>query len=1033
MKTIMTFMLLFLTSISIYAQKVSGVVLDEKKVPIIGAAVLVKGTTQGAATDIDGKFELNVPDLKNDALVVSYIGYKKKHQKLDGKSMLTIMMEPEVHEIQEVVISVGYGSMKKSDITGSIVSIQTSEEESLRATSFDRMLQGKAAGLVVNTGSAAPGGASNVRIRGNSSLRGNNSPLYVVDGIIITTEETQNPMGQGAGGGNSMMSEQNPLSSISPQDIESIEVLKDASATAIYGSQGANGVILITTKKGKTGKPTVNVGMTLTASHMKKQVPMLETADYLGFYNYFLGSTGTPLTMNDVTPVNWQERSTRTALSQNYRTSISGKANKTSYYLSLGYLSNQGIIKESAFSQYDMRLNITQEISNVFQITSNTSFSSLNTTMTSGTDKLSNTRSSLIRHMVLFKPVMTSKTDTESYDEELTGPDAWFRDYDDDSNDNQFRTNITLDIKPKDWLSFQVKGGLNYRTKERSMWYGKETFVGQQTNGKAGISNIKNLAFNAEALMLVNKTFNKKHAVSGTFGVVYNNSDLTSSSITGEDFSIHSLRAKGISSASILYPYIYKEVGDQLFSVLARGLYSYDNKYMLTATFRADGSSKFSKSNRFSYFPSFAFAWRVNQEGFMQDATSVSNMKLRLGWGQVGSQAIAPYQTLSNYYNNNYSKPDGSVDTGVVPSRIANPDLKWETSEQYNAGVDVGFFDQRLTFVFDAYLKKTKDLLQEIAIPTGSGFNSMYINRGTIDNKGIELTVDATPYQNKKWKWNIGGNISVYRSKIKSLGMPTSTIGTLENVQAYLGGNLGNNNTTKFPVNIFVEGKPVGMFFGYQTSGIMQEANYNAQDPSKRLSFNGAEIKPGEVLFVDQNGDGVINESDRTVIGNPNPDFVYALNTSLSYKNLTLDMAFNGVYGNEIVNANLIDECDVKNASKNVRKDAYFQAWTPENKSNTYPKLGTQPNNVLSDRLVQDGSYFRLSALTLSYNMNLKKVKFIRSLVFSGTVNNVFCITKYNGYDPDVNSFSNDIDRMGIDLASYPASRSYVLGVSATF
>lgn len=1033
MKTVLTIILLLHTCICIYGQKVSGVVLDERKEPVIGAAVQVKGTSQGTATDIDGKFELEVPNIQNDVLVISYVGYKKKFHKPDGKTMFTIMLEPDVHEIQEVVVSVGYGSMKKSDITGSIVSIQTSEEESLRATSFDRMLQGKAAGLVVNSGSAAPGGASNVRIRGNSSLRGNNSPLYVVDGIIITTEETQNPMGQGSGGGNSMMSEQNPLSSISPQDIESIEVLKDASATAIYGSQGANGVILITTQKGKSGKPTVNVGMTLTASQMKKEIPMLETSDYLEFYNYFLGNSGTPLTMNDVTPVNWQDRSTRTAFSQNYRTSISGKSNKTSYYLSLGYLSNQGIIKKSEFSQYDIRLNVSQEISKMFQVTSNTSFSSLNTKMTSGTDKLSNTRSSLIRHMVLFKPVIPSKQDMDGFDEELTGPDAWFRDYDDDSNDNQFRTNLTLDIKPLEWLSFQIKGGVSYRTKERSMWYGKETFVGQQTNGKAGISNIRNLAFNTEALMLVNKKINRKHALSGTLGVVYNNSDLTSSSITGEDFSIHSLRAKGISSASILYPYLYKEVGDQLFSVLARGLYSFDNKYMLTATFRADGSSKFNRDNRFSYFPSFAFAWRINQEEFLKDASSVSNLKFRLGWGQVGSQAIAPYQTLSNYYNNNYSKPDGSVETGVIPSRIANPDLKWETSEQYNAGIDAGFFDQRLTFVFDAYLKKTKDLLQEIAIPTGSGFNSMYINRGTIDNKGLEFTVDAIAVQNKKWRWSVGGNISIYRSKIKSLGLPASTIGMLENVHAYLGGNLGNNNTTKYPVNIFVEGKPVGMFFGYKTNGIMQESFYNAQDPSKRLSFNGTEIKPGEILFVDQNGDGVINEADRTIIGNPNPDFVYALNTSLSYKNFTLDMAFNGVYGNEIVNANLIDECDVKNAQKNVRKEAYFQAWTPENQSNSYPKLGSQPNNVLSDRLVQDGSYFRLSALTLSYNMNMKKVKFIRSLVFSGTVNNVFCITKYNGYDPDVNSFSNDIDRMGIDLASYPASRSYVLGISATF
>ena len=429
--------------------------------------------------------------------------------------------------------------------------------------------------------------------------------------------------------------------------------------------------------------------------------------------------------------------------------------------------------------------------------------------------------------------------------------------------------------------------------------------------------------------------------------------------MVGENFFSPELRADGISNAAKLYPYQLEKTGEQLFSVLARGVYNYDNRYVLTATFRADGSSKFDKSNRFSYFPSFALAWRINQEKWMRQFDKISNLKLRAGWGQVGNQAISPYQTLGGYVGgNNYATAEGMLEPGIIPERIPNPDLKWETSEQYNVGIDLGFFDQRLTITADAYLKTTKDLLQQIALPYASGYTTMWINNGKIENKGIELTIEGTPVAKKHWNWTIGGNISFAKNTIKELGIAPSDFGMIKSVSGYWGENVGNGNDNKFPANAFLVGHSIGLFVGYQTAGIMQEEEY----------------------------------------------YSCLLYTS-----------------------------DAADANKNVRKDAFYQAWTPENKSNTYPRLGYETKSMLTDRYIEDGSYLKLSQVSLSYLLNLKKSNVIKNLTFNFTASNVFTITSYSGYDPDVNTFANDVDRMGIDLTSYPSARNFTFGVVANF
>lgn len=1030
-----------LMPLSLQAIVVEGVVVDENKEPVIGAVVKLKGKAKlGTTTDMDGKFSLDIPDadLKEGILVISYVGYETKRMHLKGRSVVSAELAPESKELDEVVV-VGYGSMKKSDLTGSLTSVKAKDSEAASATSFDKLLQGKAAGVFVTTGSAAPGGSASVRIRGTGSLRGDNSPLYVIDGNIISDlGDTTDPMAAGTNSGNSRQQAQNPLASISPQDIESIEVLKDASATAIYGSQGANGVILITTKRGKTSRPSVTVSANVTFSKMSKEIPVLGFDDYLAFRNdpvYI--KDGDPLSGDGLVPVNWQHNVTRVSVSQNYRASISGKSNKTGYFLALGYADQKGVIRKTGVNKYDIRVNLDQEINDYLSLKSSSSFSHVKTNMTSGTDKLANTRTSIVRQMISYKPYINPSQmgeDESDYDENLTSPEVWFTDYDDNSREDMFNTSLSLDYKVLKWLTIRAKGGVVYKNKSRSMWYGKKTFNGAQANGKAGLAEMTSNFYNAELMAMFNHKFDKKNSINGTFGIVYDDKQVKQTGITGEDFFSESLRADGISQAAKQYPFKLEKIGQQLFSVLARAIYNYDNRYLFTATFRADGSSKFDSKNRFSYFPSFAGAWRMNHESWLRDVKWISNLKLRAGWGKVGNQAISPYQTLTSYSNVTGVTGDGQPNPGIIPSRIPNPNLKWETSEQYNVGVDFGVFDNRLSFVVDAYIKNTRDLLQEVATPYSSGYKTMYVNNGKIQNTGLEISIEGTPYTSKKWDVNVGANISFTSNKIKQLGMAPSDFGMLHNEVGYWGQNVGNNTYTKFPANVFLVNHSIGLFMGYQTNGILQQELYDSPEyQQKPLEMNGTKLQPGDILYVDQNGDGVIDGKDRVVIGNPNPDFTFALNASARYSNFTLSMVFNGVVGNDIINANLIDETDVKNANNNVRKDAYFKAWTAENCSNAYPRLGYQPMGVLNDRYVENGSYLRLAQLSLDYRLNFKKSKLIKGLTLNFTASNVFTITNYSGYDPDVNTFVNSADLMGVDLTSYPSARNFTFGVIANF
>lgn len=1077
MKIVFSFLVLFITvQLSAQTRIISGTVKDGSGEELIGANILVKGQKTGTLTDLNGKFKLPISATATQ-IVVSYIGYISKTIAIKDKTVLNIILEPNNKSLDEVVV-VGYGNMRKSDITGSVSSVKVSDQEANSATSLQSLIEGKAAGVQVTTGDAAPGSAINIKIRGTSSLTGSSEPLYVVDGIIMNSA-MQDTQAMNTGGG-MVQNAQNGLTGISPQDIESMEILKDASATAIYGSLGANGVILITTKKGKTEVPKIQFVSSLSQAEEANPRKMLNLTEYLQFATLM----GTPVNGTGLVEANWQDILTRKALSYNNRLNISGKTDNTNYYISGGYTNNNGVITGTGVKQADFRMNINQTLSENVSIGSNTSFNYQKTSMTTGSDTRSSANSGMIRSMLVFRPYMTSaqaiQLNEDSYSDN-TLPTAWLTNFSDASIEYRVLSSLFVNIKINKWLSMRTTGGLDFRSKSRKQWFGTQVYQGMQVGGLAGIASFDALRYNLDHVFNI-ALKSGPHKFNGNVGVTAIGTNNANNTIVNTRFNGNTaLQVDGIMYGTNPSTPNYNEDLTSTFSGLCRLVYSYNDKYVLTSSFRADGTSKFAPGNKFSYFPSFALAYRFDQEKFMKNQQIISNMKFRAGWGMVGNQTISPYQTetlygsggnlMANALNN------GNI-TGVSMTGISNPALKWETTRQYNFGVDLGFFKNRINFTIDAYQKQSTDLLQSIDLPLNAGASKIWINRGTIENKGIEFSADIAVIKTKNTSLNIGGNISLNRNKIIDIGLPVSVVGSY-NWAATWGSVIGYDPQFKEPANIFIEGYPTGMFFGRKVDGIVSKddeqtdrntriANYLAAhpiDPATQLptdpalltnaqlttvngtmaTYNNGSSKvlltAGDPKWVDINGDGTVDQTgnlDKTLIGDPNPDFTFGLTLDFKYKNFFISALFSGVSGNQIVNANRMYEERVNSSGvgtpTNITAAAFYGAWSETNQSGTYPKIKhTGYEGIFSSMIVEDGSYLRLSNLTGGYNFKIKGGKPISNLALSISGRNLFCITKYTGFDPEVTSFMNDWSRKGIDYGSYPNSKTIILGVTIDF
>lgn len=1035
---------------------VSGVVTDAKQQPVVGAVVMLEGsTTVASVTDIDGKYTLKVPS-KDAKLNVSCMSYKTQSVSVAGRGKIDFVLEDDSELLDEVVV-VGYGSMRRSDLTGSVASVKVNEDDAAKSTSLDQLLEGRVSGVQVLSNSAAPDGGVSVRIRGLSSFNGSTEPLYVVDGVIIngaSSSETSLSQGSTEAG---TSEETNGLNGINPQDIASMEVLKDASATAIYGSQGANGVVLITTKSATKDKPVIRFNAGVALANANKKMDMLEFDDYV---NYLLDNGNTTAlnriyenpyqkTGLKVVPINWQDYSLHTSVNQRYYFSVSGRPKTSQYFFSLGYNNNQGAVKNTGFEQYTMRFTLDKKLFKTVKVGTKINFSYTKSKLSQGASSGRITaQASMLRSILTFRPYAGYDIyDEESIDDDednAAGPDKWLRYFINDKNEVRVTPSIYAqwDIVP--WLSFKSTLGADYRGTQLEKF--KTNRISRLVGTLGSKNTVTNLNINWDNLFLVNKKFNGGHNLSGTLGMTMtkSNKDNTYS----EGWWLENQDGAGIASINNgVSPYTtfwYGETGYQILSFLARAVYNYKDRYVLTATFRSDGSSRFQGKNKWAQFPSFAFAWRLNQEPWF-NVNCISMAKVRLGWGLVGNQAVASYATIPTMSSTTVSDHtlgnESRTQIGVYLDALANRDLKWETTDQVNAGVDLGFFNGRLSLTVDLYNKLTRDLLQSKQIASSSGFSTMWVNQGTIQNRGIELSLDTVPVKVGDFEWTLGGNISFNRNRIAEIGADIQsgdiylTPDNKQTVNYFWGSTLRSSSSNIAILNIFIENQPMGLFYGLKSNGIVQ----SGEDAP---GFGaGAKAQPGDVKYVDINKNGYIDDDDRTIIGNPNPDFTFGFNTSLSWKNFTLTADFNGSYGNDIYNNNLSHDLNTNATAttstvKNVRYSAYHEAWSLTNQGGAYPRLGyNEDTNYITDRYVEDGSYLRLANVALSYRVPFKKNTkcFIKGLNLGASCGNVFVWTKYSGWDPEVNSFGADIRRMGVDVGSYPRTRTYSFDVKFTF
>lgn len=1067
------FIVLMLLCCTGFAQSkltVKGTIKDSKGEPIIGAAIMLEGTDKGTISDIDGNYVLNYESVKGKkaSIVVSCLSFTTKTEEIAGRSVVNIVLEDDSQNLDEVVV-VGYGSMRKSDLTGSVTSVKMDETEAGHSSSIDQLLQGRAAGVQVTNNSASPDAGVSVLIRGASSFNGSSEPLYVVDGIVMNTSGSTTLMSNNLGEDNANTDENtNGLMGINPLDIASIEILKDASATAIYGSQGANGVVLITTRKANKDKPQITASVGFDVATPYKHQDMMDfnenseflrsvyESDIVKTYNPSL-SESARIRLNTIRsdsfwdryePVDWQKYIMRNALSQRYYLSVSGQPKQTNYMFSLGYNNTKGIVKQTGFQNFTMRLNLEHKFSNNITIGTKTSFSYLDSELTQGasTGKMS-AASSVMRSMITCPPyrqILETDEDGDVVDwgddsNRQYGPDRWLQGFRNNKVEYRVNPSVYFQYKILPWLTFKTVFGGDFRVTEQSKF--KSRLLNSMATGStAAIAHIDRIAWNWDTFLSAWKRVGKYHTLSGTLGMSMSTNNTISKTSEGANIDEWKALDQAINAAAYSW-FTYREVSSSLMSYYLRGMYNYRDRYVLTATVRADGSSRFVKKNRWGVFPSFAFAWRLNQEPWFK-APSISMAKVRVGWGQVGNQSVEPYSTIYTYttgYYADHSNLDSQKVLYTTSENLPNANLKWETTDQTNIGLDMGFFKGRLTFTVDAYYKITRDLLQTKVLPGSAGLKDPYVNMGSILNKGIEFTLSTVPVKTRNFEWTIDGNISLNRNKIVQINPDTTenewlylAPGDRRYVGYFAGDVIGNSNVLRNYLNIFIEGQPMSLFYGLKTDGLVQEGQMGLPYGEADGSYRG----PGSINYVDVNGDGYITELDRVIIGDPNPDFTYGFSTSFRYKNLSLSANFVGSHGNDIYNINLMMDTNTTGVGQNLLSNTVKQAWSEQNTNTWYPVIGglnAADVKWASDRYVEDGSYLRLSNVTLAYDIPIKKKKsLIRNINLSASGGNLFIWTKYSGWDPDVNSYGS-VKKKGADMGSYPGARSFKFDIKLTF
>ncbi|UOB16743.1 SusC/RagA family TonB-linked outer membrane protein [Abyssalbus ytuae] len=1030
-----------------WAQNVSvkGTVTDATGVALPGVNIVEKGTSNGTSTDFDGNYQISVPP--NATLVFSYVGFITRETPVSGKNMINITMEEDMQSLDEVVV-IGYGTQLKENITGSVSSIKSEDLVNIPQVSVDQLMQGRAAGVSVTLNTGQPGSAVSVRVRGVGSIQGSSEPLYVIDGVPISGDSrnigtsgrsiaSSSNLGDDGAGSTGV----SPLASLNPNDIESVDILKDASATAIYGSRGANGVVIITTKKGKKSKGTLTYNTYVGVQQPTKMLDVLDLPGYAILQNemneiFDLNEQVEFLRPELLGPgTNWQQEIFKTAYLQNHQLSFSGGNDGTSYYLSTGYTDQQGTVIGSGFDRISLRLNVDSKVTDRIKVGANLTASRTNEELI-----LSGNSRGIVSLALRNNPAIAVYNPDGSYAGPTTpteislavpNPIAEIENTSNNLRRSRLFGNLYAEFKLFDGLTYRTEfgGDFGYNKNDRfqkSYSYGAITIESNRLSKRREDTDfwvIKNL-------LTYNKLFGDKHDVTFLVGHEAQESAWNGVVSTGVGFISNDIPTLNLSDTD-------GDVNDEysgstaLESYLSRLIYSYDNRYSVTASIRADGSSKFDEGNKWGYFPSISASWKISNEAFMEDFTAVQNIKLYGGYGEVGNQNISNFA-----YGSTLNAVSTGLGTGFLIANFPNPNLQWEESRQTNLGLDFSLFDSRLNTTIEVYRKLNSKFLYRLALTDfivgGTGPGSIqppWVNLGEMENKGIDVTLNYNTTPSDNFSWNSTLTFSHYKNKMLELVDGLTIFGQT---------NLDDTNQI---LTITEVGQPIGMYYGYKVEGMfrtledLENAPIQFGQPVGDDSVVGRTWL-GDLKFKDVNGDGVVDGDDRTVIGNPHPDFTFGWQNNFNYKGFSLGIFIQGSYGNDVFNA-IGRSLTATNLTYRNQLASVLDYWSVDNPNASHPRYtNNATNNILiSDRYVEDGSYLRIQNVRLGYQLPSKvfEKSGISKINIYGSIQNLYTFTKYSGYDPEVGSLNQDALLMGVDNGRYPTPRTFTLGLDVQF
>lgn len=1060
------FILVFV-SMSAYAQSltVTGKVIDSEGYEVIGGSVTIKGAAGvGTVTDVNGNYSLKVNDASKDVLVFSYVGMTSQEVKVDGRSVIDVTLKADAVMLEEVV-AIGYATVKRKDLTGSVASVNSKELSKVPTSDITQALAGRMAGVQVMQSEGAPGASISIRVRGGISITQSNEPLYIIDGF---------PSEDG-------------MSTLDPAEIETIDILKDASATAIYGARGANGVVVITTKSGgKEGKATVTFDSYVGFKKVAKKLDVLSTREFAlldyerRYYSAFTAKNSTQEDLDKAVAnfealygkyadidanyanragIDWQDQTLgRTALTQNYRVGVSGGTDKLNYNLAYSYYDEEGAMVYSGNKKHNISFNMNHKLNDRLSITARISYDQMKI-YGMGTSE-GGDRFNKMQHILQYRPMVgiNGTDDLLLGDEDpllvddtgnvMQNPLLSAAEETKDREYRTFQANGGFTLKLIKGLSFRNTTGMRYQTRRNDTFYGDKSITAKRSSINGSIQNIENSSFQTSNVLNYNWA-GKGHDITAMLGQEYVNRWNRSFSAAAANFPNDDI---GLGDLSLGLPTAVsssENYDDKLLSFFARFNYGFKDKYLFTASFRADGSSKFGKNNKWGYFPAFSAAWRLGEEEFIKNLNIFSDLKVRLGYGMAGNNRIDSYVSLPMLTSVTYPNGD-STQPGYVSKQIPNPNLKWEANKTFNFGLDFGFFNQRLTISPEFYINRSSNLLLNAKLPTSSGYDSMVINAGETENKGIDLTINSTNIMTKDFTWNTAVTLSHNKNSVKKL--------TGEDVQLWEASFGYNQNTHIIGVN-----QPLGQMYGYVTDGLYQVSDFDYDEATKTYTLKDGvlysgkktDVKPGMWKFknVDGSEDNKITENDKTVIGNAYPKFYGGINNTFTYKDFDLSIFLTYSFGNDVFNATKLTNTKTALQNKNVLDIANSSnRWVVVNKKG---ELITDPqemadinkgktvaavyDNEIGDTYihswaVEDGSYLKLSNITLGYTFPRKMLSKIgiSKLRLYATGSNLLTWTKYSGFDPEVSTMGSGLTP-GVDFGAYPKSRSFVFGINLAF